>query len=186
MIILAIAVALFALLQLPAVIPALRRRLKSQLGRAYPPLFGLASLVSLVALAWAWNHAPRTPFYEPPHWGRYAAFATLALASLFLGTFLFRGAFRQKVQFPLALALAFWAIGHLFAKGDLASLVLFGGMLLSALALFAMGIFNASAPPAEVRSGHDLLSIFAGIALFAAMAQLHPLISGVPIVTPIR
>jgi hypothetical protein len=110
----------------------------------------------------------------------------LALASFLLGMFLFRGAFRQKLRFPLALAIACWAIGHLFAKGDLASFVLFGGMLFCALAFFALGIISGSASPAEVRPGHDLLSIFAGIALFAAMAQLHPLISGVPIVTLTR
>jgi uncharacterized membrane protein len=186
MILLAVAVAVFALLQLPAVVPALKRKLKSQLRGAYQPLVGVASVLSLVALAWAWNLAPRIPFYEPPQWGLYAVFAALALASFLLGMFFFRGAFRQRVQFPLALALACWAIGHLFAKGDLASLILFGGMLLSALALFAMGILNTSAPPAEVRSGHDLLSIFAAIALFAAMAQLHPLISGVPVLTLTR
>jgi uncharacterized membrane protein len=186
MILLAVAVVLFALLQLPAVIPALKRRLKARLGRAYQPLVGVASLLALVALVSAWNLAPAIAFYEPPHWGRYAAFAALALASFLLGIFFFRGAFRQRLRFPLALALACWAIGHLFAKGDLASLMLFGGMLLSALALFTIGIFNASAPPAEVRAGHDLLSIFAASALFAAMAQLHPLISGVPIVTVTR
>jgi uncharacterized membrane protein len=100
--------------------------------------------------------------------------------------FLFRGAFRRKLRFPLALAVAFWAIGHLFARGDLASLTLFGSMLASAIALFALGIFNASPSPSEVRPGHDFLSVFAGIALFAAMAQLHPLISGVPVVTLTR
>jgi hypothetical protein len=36
-------------------------------------------------------------------------------------------------------------------------------------------------PSPETRSGHDILSMVAGVALYIVMVQLHPVLIGVPV-----
>jgi NnrU protein len=97
------------------------------------------------------------------------------------GIFLFRGLLRQRLRFPMGIAVIFWATGHLLANGDLASVILFGGLLAYAVAHIAIGTVNGVRPSPDVRSGHDLLSIVMGVALYAVMAQLHGVLIGVPV-----
>ena len=65
-------------------------------------------------------------------------------------------------------------------------LILFGGILVYAAAHIAIGMANGVRPTPEVRQGHDLLSILAGIALYGLMAQIHGAVIGVPVfsITP--
>ena len=81
----------------------------------------------------------------------------------------------------MGIATVFWAVGHLFANGDLAGLILFGGLLLGSVAHMAVAMSNGIRPSPEVRIGHDGLSFIFGAALYGIMTQLHPAIIGVPI-----
>ena len=182
MIVLALGVALTALLHLVAAVPSLKSRLKARVGeRAYGPVFGIASLIGVAIIVLGWRMADFIPVYDAPEWGRHANFAFTLVAFICLGIFLFRGSLRQRLRFPLAIGVMFWAIGHLFANGDLASLILFGGLLAYAVAHFALGVANGVRPSPEVRSGHDLVSIVIGVALYGVMTQLHDVLIGVPV-----
>jgi hypothetical protein len=123
------------------------------------------------------------PVYDPLPWGRLATFILVLAGFLCFGVFLFRGSLRQRLRFPLAWAVVFWSIGHLFANGDAASLILFGGMLAYALAHMGLGLANGIRPSPVLRQGHDVISIMIGIALYGGAAQLHPLYAGVPVVS---
>lgn len=182
MILLAFGVILTALLHLVAAVPSLKARLKSRVGeRAYGPVFGIASLIGVVIIVLGWRMAEFVPVYDAPEWGKHANFGFTLVAFICLGIFLFRGSLRQRLRFPLAIGVIFWAVGHLFANGDLASVILFGGFLIYAVAHFALGVANDVRPTPEVRSGHDLLSIVIGVALYGVMAQLHGALIGVPV-----
>ncbi len=182
MIVLALGVALTALLHLVAAVPSLKSRLKARVGElAYGPVFGIASLIGVAIIVLGWRMADFIPVYDAPEWGRHANFAFTLVAFICLGIFLFRGSLRQRLRFPLAIGVMFWAIGHLFANGDLASLILFGGLLAYAVAHFALGVANGVRPSPEVRSGHDLVSIVIGVALYGVMTQLHDVLIGVPV-----
>jgi uncharacterized membrane protein len=105
----------------------------------------------------------------------------MLLAFLCLGVFLFRGRLRQHLRFPLAIAVMLWGVGHLFANGDLASLILFGGLFCYAAAHLVLGLAFGIRPSPEMRAGHDILSLIVGVALYIAMVQLHPVLIGVPV-----
>jgi uncharacterized membrane protein len=183
MALLAIAVLSFSLIHLIPAMPPAKARLKQALGPAYGPAFGIAATLSLVLIVIAWRAAPYVAVYEPPMRARQATVGLLLLAFLCLGVFLFRGRLRQHLRFPLAIAAMLWASGHLFANGDLASLILFGGLFAYAAAHLALGLAHGIRPSPEVRSGHDILSLIAGVALYVAMVQLHPLLIGVPVLS---
>jgi uncharacterized membrane protein len=181
MILLLAGVLAFVCVHIVSAIPRLEGYWRSRFGAAYRPAFGLLLLLSLTIIVIGWRFSPFVPVYDPPFWGRYATFALVLLAFFSLGIFLFRGSLRRKLRFPLAFGVILWGSGHLFANGDLASLVLFGGMILYAAAHIAFGIANGFEPRADVRVGHDVLSLLAGAALYGVMTQLHPVLIGVPI-----
>jgi uncharacterized membrane protein len=183
MALLAVAVLAFSLIHLVPAVPPLKARMQSALGPAYGPAFGTAVTLALVLIVVGWRLAGYEPVYEPPVRARQVTFGSVLLASLSLGVFLFRGRLRQHLRFPLAIAVMLWGAGHLFANGDLASLILFGGLAAYGAAHLALGLAFGLRPSPEVRSGHDILSLVAGVAIYIAMVQLHPVVIGVPVLS---
>jgi uncharacterized membrane protein len=182
MFILAAGVLLFVLLHGVAAVPRYKSQLKSRMGeRWYGPVFGLASVAALAVIVLGWRSSDFVAIYEPRLWGWYVNYALTFIGFLCLGIFLFRGSYRQALRFPMGIATVFWAVGHLFANGDLASLILFGGLLLGSVAHMAVAMANGIRPTPEVRIGHNGLSLIFGAALYGIMTQLHPAVIGVPI-----
>lgn len=176
---LALSVALFALVHLVPAFPVLKARVKAALGKAYGPAFGIASVVSLVLIVLAWQGADRSPVYDPPEWGFRANLALSFVAFLLVGIFAFRGRLRQILRLPLAMAVILWSTGHLLANGDMASVILFGGLLAYGAVHLLGGLASGFRPSPEVRQGHDMLSLLAGVALYGVMIQLHAHLIGV-------
>lgn len=183
MILLFLSVLAFVAIHLIAAVPPVKASLKERFGKAYGPGFGLASLVSLLLVVLAWRAREFVAVYEPPIWGRHATFTLVLIAFLGLGIWIFRGSWRQKLRFPLAIATIFWGLGHLFVRGDAASLILFGGIAVYGAAHLALGLANGIRPAPEVRSGHNLLGILFGIAFYGVFSQLHAVLIGVPVFT---
>jgi uncharacterized membrane protein len=182
MILLAIGVALFTALHMAAVVPALKSFMRTKVGeRHYGLAYGLASLVSLAIIALGWRMSSFVPVFEPLPQGYMINYAFTLLAFLCFGIFLFRGSWRQTLRFPMAFAVMLWGAGHLFANGDVASLILFGGFIASGALMLVAGLANGVRPSPDVRGGHNGLSLLAGLALYALMTQLHAVLIGVPI-----
>lgn len=182
MLLLAFGVLFTAILHLVAAVPSLKARLKQRVGeKAYGPVFGIASLIGIVLIVLGWRASDFVFVYDPPEWGRDANYALTLIAFIFLGIFLFRGSWRQKIRFPMAFAAIFWATGHLLANGDMASLILFGGFLAYAVLHILIGTANGVRPSPVVHGGHNLLSVLGGIALYGIMTQLHMALIGVPV-----
>jgi len=187
MILLSLGVAAMAALHLIAAVPAWKLGVKATTGeRLYGPLFGLASLAVLAVIVAGWRVSAFVPVYEPPAWGWLANFLLTFVGFLLFGVFLLRGSWRQRLRFPMGLAVIFWAAGHLFANGDRRSLILFGGLLAYAVAHIAIGLAQGVRPSPDVRQGHDLLSLLTGAALYGVMTQLHPVLIGVPVLVLTR
>jgi uncharacterized membrane protein len=177
-----IAVAVFAAVHLSTAFAEFKPAFKKRFGaKSFGPAFGVASLLSLVLIVLAWRASGIVAVYEPASWGKIANFIFTLIGFLFLGIFLFRGSWRNALRFPMGIAVGFWAIGHLLANGDLRSITLFGGLLIYAV-LHVLLMARRGMPAAfPVREGHNLLSMFAGLALYGLMAQLHGVLIGVPV-----
>ena len=180
--ILAAGVLLFVLLHGVAAVPRYKSYIKSLMGeRWYGPVFGLVSVFAIAVIVLGWRSSSFVAVYDPPAWGWYVNYVLTFIGFLCLGIFLFRGSLRQRLRFPMGIATVFWAAGHLFANGDLASLILFGGLLSGNVAHMAVAACHGVRPSPEVRIGHDGLSFIFGAALYGIMTQLHPAVIGVPI-----
>jgi uncharacterized membrane protein len=181
MVLLGLAVAIFAAVHLIPAAPPLKARLAAACGPRWGLIYGLAATAGLVAIILAFRAAPFVAVYDPPAWGHLVALALMAVAFLLVGVFLFRGRLRHLMRFPLAIAVILWGIAHLFANGDLRALILFGGLTAYGLAHFGLGWANGVRPAGDARAGHDLMAPVAGLALYVAMVQLHPVLIGVPV-----
>lgn len=171
----------FAVVHLVPAVPRAKASAQAVLGRSYGAAYGVATFVLLVACVWAFRRAEPGFVYDPPTWGRHANFLLTLIAFIFVGIFLARGSWRNRVKFPMAIATGFWATGHLLANGDTRSLVFFATLACTAF-VHAFLSSRAYKPAGEERGGHNLLSILFGIALYGLMAQLHGVLIGVPVI----
>jgi uncharacterized membrane protein len=129
----------------------LRDTVAARLGdKGFRGAFALASVVSLVLLALAYNGAVSTFLWEAPDWLRYLlALLMLGASILLVGAFAtrnptapggeavrgdaVRGAIRIT-RHPALWAFAIWGFVHILGNGDTASVVFFGTFLITALA----------------------------------------------------
>ena len=86
------------------------------------------------------------------------------------GIFLFPCRLKRKLRAPFALAVLFWGAGHLFANGDMATVVLAGGLMLVAAIMFALAWKNHVEPPTHPQEKLlDVAAILTGAILYLGM-----------------
>ena len=146
-------------------------------------LYALVSIVGFALIVWGWRlYRPEAPeIYEPPAWGRHVAWllvlaAFIALASAYLPA----GQIKHRLKHPMLAGIILWAIGHLLANGDLASLLVFGGFLLYAI-VDRIAVMSRDDPaPTVVKPSSDLIAAGIGVVAFAAFGfWLHGWLFGV-------
>lgn len=105
----------------------------------------------------------------------------LMLASVFLfgvgGT---KGTLYTRMRHPMLWGTVIWSVAHLLVNGDLASLVLFGGIGL--WALVEMAIINRTPwnRPAGRGAKGDAMNLVGTLALYAVIAGVHILLGHNP------
>jgi hypothetical protein len=85
-----------------------------------------------------------------------------------------RGVLRTKLRHPMLGAVKIWALAHLLVNGDLASVILFGGIL--AWAVFDMIMINKMTTwerPAPGPIRNDILYILASAVVFLVIVWIH-------------
>ena len=179
---LVVALVLFGMVHLIPAMPAVKERAVAAAGRAYGPVYGVASLVLFVAAIWSFRQIVPEALYDVRGWGRPANFGLSLLGFICLGIFIFRGSWRNRLRHPMALAILFWALGHLLANGDVATTLLFAGFALMALLHAVLRQVNGLVANEPAREGHNMLSILTGVALYGVAIQLHPIFAGVPVI----
>jgi uncharacterized membrane protein len=146
-------------------------------------IYALLSVVGLALIIWGWmafrSDAPQV--YEPPAWGRHLAMALVWISFILLAaSHMPPGRIRVWVKHPMLLGVALWALGHLLANGDLASLLLFGAFLGYAVVNRFAVISRGDPAPAVLKPRSDLISVLAGTVLYVIFVLwLHQWLFGV-------
>ena len=151
-------------------------------------LYSLVSLVGLVLLVWGFGMARlEAPIlYEPPVWMKHIVLLLMLFAFIFLGLFIAKaGRLKPALKHPMLIAIKTWALAHLLANGDLASLILF-------LSFLAWAVFDRIALKRQARAGlapaaiapgpvtNDVIGIAIGLVLYGLFVwKLHALLIGV-------
>lgn len=172
--------------------PDMRRGLAARFGEGgYKLLFSIVSLIGFAVIVIGYHKLQLAPgkspqLWTPPAWGRHVTMALMLPVFILLVSAYLPGRITAAVKHPMILAVKLWALGHLFVRGDLGSLVLFAGFL--AWAVFdrislkrreAAGLVRPKSGPVL----NDAIAVVAGLGLYYAMAKWgHPLLIGVPII----
>ena len=179
MIILVFGVALWSAAHLfKRVAPDARARLGDR-GRG---IVAVALFASIVLMVIGYKSAD-----GPVWWGRTPALTGINNLLLLAAFYLFAASgmktrVTRLTRHPQLIAFSLWAIGHLLVNGDLPSFILFGGLLIWALA--EMAIINAQdgphTPPHPVPVRKEAMAVVAALVVFSVVAGIHWLLGYPP------
>lgn len=168
---------------LKSVTPRLRDMMTEKIGEAGArgAIAGLV-LLSVVLMIIGFRAAPYQHLYVPPTWAVHVNNLAMLGAIFLLGLGKSSGRARRWLRHPMLIGVVVWAVAHLLSNGDLAALILFGG--LAAWAIVAMLLINmregvwrrpdAGSPKGDVK--HVVLSVI----IFAIFAGVHMLVGPSP------
>jgi uncharacterized membrane protein len=93
---------------------------------------GVAAVLSLLAIGlmiYGYKTAEVVDLWYPPEFLRHINNLLMVIAVILVNLGHSRGVMRTWLRHPMLGAVKVWALAHLLVNGDLASLVLFGGLL---------------------------------------------------------
>lgn len=135
MMLLVVGLLLFFAVHLVPAQPEIRGSLVARFGeRPYKIAFAVLALIGLLLIIAGWGKLQLYPgknpiLWDPPLWTRHIAIALMLPAIILLVAAYVPSRIRTAVKHPMLLAIKIWALAHLLANGDMASLLLFGGFL---------------------------------------------------------
>ena len=149
-------------------------------------IYALFSAIGVALIIWGWAmYRPDAPeLYEPPSWGRHAAMALVWIAFvLVVAAQLPAGRIKAFLKHPFLAGVIAWAVAHLLANGDLASVSMFGAFLAYGVVNRVAVIPRGDPAPVAMQARSDLIALLVGTALYAAFVLwLHGWLFGAPLV----
>ncbi|MCF3935728.1 NnrU family protein [Acuticoccus sp. M5D2P5] len=135
----------------------LRARLLARFGAGpYRALYSLVAVIGLVLTAvgyavWRFEGAPL--IYRPPIWGQHLALLLMWFAFVALAAAYAPGHIRKRLKHPMLVAVKIWAVAHLLANGDAATVTL-------CLAFLAWAVVDRIAVKRRERAGRASVATF--------------------------
>jgi len=102
------------------------RRLGEKL---YKSAFAMFSVIALAFMVMGYRQADFVNVWTPPIWTMHLNNLLMLLAIFLMNAGKFKSSPRHFIRHPMLTAVKIWAVAHLLVNGDLASIVLFGGVL---------------------------------------------------------
>lgn len=151
---------------------------RAKFGDRGKALVALALAVSIIFMIWGYRTADSTVF-----WGRSTALVGVNNLLMVVAFYLFAASgaktrITRTVRHPQLTAVVVWSVAHLLVNGDTASFVLFGGLLVWAVA--EMVVINRAEGPRgpyhEVPIRKEATAAIATIVVFVIVGAVHALL----------
>ncbi|MFP4274233.1 MAG: NnrU family protein [Paracoccaceae bacterium] len=148
---------------------------RARLGDTGKALVAVAVLVSIVLMTLGYRQADTAVF-----WGRHPATVGINNLLMLLSVYLFAASgmktrITRYVRHPQLSAVKAWAVAHLLVNGDVASIVLFGGLL--AWAVAEVVVINRATPrppaPAPVPISKEIMALAGTVVVFGLISAIH-------------
>lgn len=147
---------------------------RAQMGNKGKGLVAVAIVVSLLMMIFGYRGAEFIPIWSPPSWTVHLNNLLMLIAVFVYGMSATTGRLRGKMRHPQLTAVKIWAVAHLLVNGDLASIILFGGLL--AWAVVSVILINRAGPWVRPQPGSakkDVLLVVITLVLFGVMTAIH-------------
>ncbi len=155
-----------------------RRAALGDRGKGFVALGILAGVVLMVI---GYRSAAFIPVWTPPSFFGHINNLLMLIAFFLFGMSATTGRLRGVMRHPMLTAVKVWALAHLLANGDLASIILFGGMM--AWAVVSVILINRSGPwdrPTPGDAKKDILLVVITLVMFSLAAGIHTLLGVSP------
>ncbi|TNF22154.1 MAG: hypothetical protein EP318_04685 [Rhodobacteraceae bacterium] len=171
-----------ALWAVPHLFKRLHPEARARLGDKGKGLVAVVLLLSIVVMVLGYKAAPLVDVWFPPSWTLHLNNLMVLVAIFMMSPAPKKGRLLSGMRHPMLAGFSLWALAHLLVNGDLASIVLFGGLLLWALA--EMAVINRAEPawtaPAPGSYGKDAMFFVASLVLLAVIGWIHGLVGPWP------
>ncbi|MEM9145595.1 MAG: NnrU family protein [Pseudomonadota bacterium] len=156
--------------------PSLRARFVGQIGEL--PIKGAAAVAllgAMVLIVLGYQQAPYVAVWTPPLWTTHLnnLLMVLAVAVYIAGGI--KSRVRHWIRHPQLTGTKIWALAHLLVNGDLASIILFGGMLAWAVAaMIGLNARDGKGPkPGPGTALGNGIHLVATLVIVAVIGLLH-------------
>lgn len=135
----------------------------------------VALVISIGLMIWGYRGAEFIAVWSPPSFMVHINNLLMLVALFVFGMSATTGRLRGKMRHPQLTAVKIWAVAHLLVNGDLASIILFGGLL--AWAVLEVIIINRAEPvwnrPQPGEAKKDVLLVVITLVSFGVIAAIH-------------
>jgi uncharacterized membrane protein len=146
-------------------------------------LIALLSIAAIVLMVIGYRTADFIPVWTPPAWLWHLNNLLMVLAVFVFIAGSFASPVRRRIRHPQLTGVKIWTVAHLLVNGDLASILLFGGLL--AWAVVAMIGTNRRDGPRghlpEATTAGLVSHVAVTIVAFAVVAWLHGYVGAWPL-----
>ena len=146
-----------------------------QMGQKAKGLSTLLIVLGLALMIVGYRNAAFINVWYPPMWTVHLNNLLMLVAVFVFGTAHTTGRLRGWTRHPMLISVKIWAVAHLLVNGDLASIILFGGMLLWA-GLQVM-LINRAEPewerPEKGPAKRDIILVVITLVAFGAITGIH-------------
>ncbi|MCU4651232.1 NnrU family protein [Roseibacterium sp. SDUM158016] len=148
---------------------------RAEMGDKGKGLVAVLLLASIVLMVIGFRSANVVQVWFPPSFMIHIANLLVLIGFWFFALSAIPGKLSARVRHKQLTGVKSWAVAHLLVNGDLASILLFGGML--AWAVVSVILINKAEPtwerPANASVGKDVLAFFVGAVLYGVVAAIH-------------
>jgi uncharacterized membrane protein len=147
---------------------------RAGMGNKGKGLMAVAIVASLLMMILGYRAAEFIPVWTPPTWTVHLNNLLMLIAVFVYGMSATTGRLRGKMRHPQLTAVKIWAVAHLLVNGDLASIILFGGML--AWAVGSVILINRAEDWVRPKPGaakKDVLLVVITLVLYGVMTAIH-------------
>lgn len=148
---------------------------RAGLGDAGKGLVAVGVLAGLVLMVLGYRGVEQVDLWYPPRFLTHLNNLLMMLAVYFFAASVMKVRITGVIRHPQLTAVKTWAVAHLLVNGDLASVVLFGGLL--AWAVVEVILINRAeprpAPPPLASMGREIGTVLGALVVFGAIAWVH-------------
>ncbi len=151
---------------------------RKSMGDAGQGIVALVLLASIVLMVLGYRDIDTRYLWYPPLWLRPVNYVLVLIALFMLSPASKKGALLNRVRHPMLIGFSLWAVAHLVVNGELAAVILFGG--LGVWALVEIVVINHAEPDwrpgAKGTLAKDGLFFLASVVLLGVIGYVHGLI----------
>lgn len=148
---------------------------RANLGEAGKGLVAVALLLSVVLMVLGYRGAEQIDIWYPPAFLTHVNNSLMILAFYFYAASGLKTGITRKIRHPQLTGFKTWAVAHLLVNGDLASIILFGGLL--GWAVVSVIVINRAQPewtrPEPAPAARELMAVIGAIVATGLVMMVH-------------